>query len=179
MGGYNSGRGTTTNCVFINNTIYGNSTITGAPQIQVQHHVSNNVFKNNIVVTRGGATSMVSVTGSAVSGFTGNVFSYNLYYAPSGSAPTFDVSGSKSLSSWQAATSLSGGDTGSSIGDPKFMVSLPSAAEPKTAWQLSSGSPAINTGAPSPAYQPGDAEDDFFGDSRVRDGRVDRGADEF
>ncbi|MBL9145987.1 MAG: hypothetical protein JNM99_20065 [Verrucomicrobiaceae bacterium] len=179
MGGYNSGRGSTTNCTFINNTIYGNGTIGGGPQIQVQHHVSSNVFKNNIVVARGSTTSMVSVTGSAVSGFTGNTFSYNLYYAPSGSAPTFEASGSKNLSAWQAATSLSGGDVGSSAGDPKFIVSHPSAAEPKTAWQLASGSPAINTGAPSPGYQPGDAEDDFFGDSRLRDGRVDRGADEF
>ena len=179
MGGYNSGRGSTTNCIFINNTIYGNGLIGGAPQIQVQHHVSNNIFKNNIVVTRGNGTEMIGVTSSAASGFTGNVFSYNLYYAPSGSAPVFSVSGSKSLSTWQAATSLSGGDAGSSIGDPKFVVSHPTAAEPKTAWQLATGSPAINTGEPSPAYQPADAEDDFFGDSRLRGGRVDRGADEF
>jgi hypothetical protein len=185
MGGFNASKGSTENCTIINNTFYENGTLASGTQIQGQHHVMNNVFKNNIVVTSSNpvANSVFAVFGSTpASTFTGNVFSYNLYYAPSGSAPTFDINGvtsPKNLAQWQAATSLSGGDTGSTVGEPQFALSHPNQASPITAWQLSASSPAINTGQPSPGYQPSDGEDDISGDSRLRGGRVDRGADEF
>lgn len=180
MGGYNSSRGATQNCTIVNNTFYANGTDASTVQIFGQHHVQNNVFKNNIIVAALNSSIVVGVYGSsAVSSFTGNTFSYNLYYALSGASPVFDLNGSKSLSQWQSATSLSGGDVGSSAAEPQFADPFPSQGSPTTSWQLSASSPAINTGEPSPAYQPADGEDDFFGDARLRAGRVDRGADEF
>lgn len=188
MGGYDRNRGSTQNCLIANNTFFQNGTFNaGGGQIQCQFYVQNCKFKNNILWTLPNETVVFGhfpSGGTAVEREFGttNVFSYNLYYA-NGASPDFEAyhSGSNetygSLAAWQAS-GLCAGDTGSSVGDPKFVEGLPNVSAPVTAYGLSAQSPAVNTGEPSPGYQPGSGERDLSGDSRVRGGRVDRGAEE-
>ncbi len=176
MGGYNSSRGTTENCLFINNTIYQNGTFGATVQIFGQHNVQSNVFRNNVVVAGPGTRLVVGVyPGSAVTTFSSNTFSNNLYYSAAG-APVFDVQGNKSLSQWQSTTSLSGGDNGSTAEDPLFEERDPTSATPVPGYAPAAGSPMIGTGQITPPYHPGSGETDMVGHSRLRGGRVDRGA---
>jgi hypothetical protein len=175
MGGYNSSRGTTSNCTIINNTFYLNNTLDGAEQITFQHHVNTNTVRNNIVVANSSRLILATVNNTATSTFTGNVFSHNLYYSASGS-PLFNVGGSKALSTWQGSTSLSGGDTGSTAENPLFEETTPTINTSVRGYRPAANSPAINTGQPSPPYQAGSGELDMSGHARFRGGRVDRGA---
>lgn len=186
MGGYSRSRGTTLNCQVVGNTLFHNGTIdaTGG-QIQLQFYVQNCTFKNNILWAPYSATEVVSQTPSGGTAAekefgTTNVFSYNLYFSSAGT-PLFEAyhNGSQQsyngLAAWQAS-GVSGGDTGSSVADPKFVEGLPNASAPPVLYELSSNSPALDSGQPSPAFQPGSGERDALGRSRVRNGRVDRGA---
>ena len=188
MGGYAADLGSAENCLIANNTFFHNGTIDASGgQIQCQFYVRNCTFKNNIVWSPAADTLMFSQipdedgTSAQREFGTTNVFAYNLYFSSAGT-PSFEVfhSGSVktySLATWQTS-GVSGGDAGSSVGDPKFSEGLPNTSSPTTAYELSAQSPALNTGQPGPAYQPGSGERDLLGHSRVRGGRVDRGADE-
>jgi hypothetical protein len=189
MGGYNSNRGTTQQCLVANNTLYHNGTLDNfSGQISLQFYVTNCTFKNNILVATPTSQAMLvhfPSGGSAAQRNLGttNIFRYNLYYSSAG-APQFEVFhlGSQqsynSLAAWQGSTA-SNGDTGSSTGNPLFRQADPHNRSSATAYQLSPTSPAINTGESDTTYQPGSGEEDLFEKSRVRGGRVDRGAAEF
>ena len=172
MGGYASNRGTTTNCSILNNTLYLNGTFANQAQIGGQYYISNCVFRNNIVVANT-SRYVLDITNSAAATFTSNVFSHNLYYSASG-APRFD--NYPSLTAWQAAASVSGGDTGSTAENPLFDETTPTITTSVLGYRPGANSPAINTGQPSPSFQPGSGEQDLSEHSRVRGGRVDRGA---
>ncbi len=174
MGGYNANKGTTTGCTFNNNTLYMNGTLLSDEQITIQHHVTNNLFRNNIVFANSGR-QIIAASANATTTFSSNVFSHNLYYSASG-APLFNIGSSKSLSAWQSATSLSGGDAGSTAENPMFEETTPTLTTPLLGFRPTPNSPAVNTGQPSPAYQPGSGEQDLREHSRLRGGRVDRGA---
>ena len=178
MGGYSSSRGTATNCTVNNNTFFQNGTFGATVQMFGQHHVTNNTFRNNIVVSTPNTRLVFGVyPNGAASTFTGNIFSHNLYYSAAGSAE-FEVGNTNysSISSWQAATSVNGGDTGSTAENPLFEEPSIVLTTNVAGYQPSTSSPAINTGQPSPTYQPGSGEQDLQEKSRLRGGRVDRGA---
>jgi hypothetical protein len=189
MGGYNSGRGTTNLCVIANNTLYHNGTVDASGgQIALQFYITNCKFKNNILCPPTGNAEMIihyPSGGSASQRELGatNVFNHNLYHSTTGQ-PEFQAYHNSarqvyaSLAAWQSS-GVSGGDVGSSVGNPLFAQADPHDRSRATAYQLRPSSPAINTGEPSTTYQPGSGEEDLFGKSRVRDGRVDRGAAEF
>lgn len=190
MGGYNSGRGTTTQCLIANNTLYKNDFINPAEpsgQIALQFYVTNCTFKNNILCPPAGRAEMVihyPVGGASARELgTTNVFNHNLYYSTTGQ-PEFQAfhNGSRrtysTLAAWQGS-GVSGGDVGSSTGNPLFQLADPHDRSSATAYALSPTSPAINTGEPNSTYQPGSGEEDLFENSRIRGGRVDRGAAEF
>lgn len=188
MGGYNSGRGTTNLCVIANNTLHQNGTVDASGgQIALQFYVTNCKFKNNILAPPAGRAEMVihfPVGGGAARELgTTNVFNHNLYYSTTGQ-PEFQAfhNGARqtyaSLAAWQAS-GVSGGDVGSSVGNPLFVQTDSHDRARASAYELRPASPAINTGEPDTTYQPGSGEEDLFEKSRVRGGRVDRGAAEF
>ncbi len=188
LGGYDAKRGATENCTIANNTLYQNDTDTGwAGQINFQYYVRNNVFVNNVVWASAATKEMLvhypggSATKAQKEFGTGNVFSYNQYFAVGGSATNvaFDVfTGGKfrafsSLAAWQAS-GLVGGDVGSSFGNPQFVVAVPSATAVIEDFRLSAISPAVDAGAPT--TMPATGELDLLGASRWNGARVDRGA---
>lgn len=176
MGGFNSTRGNTENCVIANNTFYQNGLLVDTVQFFGQHHIQNCVFKNNVFVSSPGTTILIGIYPSAaVTSFVGNSFLHNLYFAPTGS-PQFDAQQTKSFSTWQSTTSVSGGDSGSSVGDPLFEERDPTLATAVGGYTPGPNSPMINSGQPAPGYQAGSGESDLLGRTRVRSGTVDRGA---
>ena len=188
MGGYNSGRGTTNLCVIANNTLHQNGTVDASGgQIALQFYITNCKFKNNILAPPAGRAEMVIHFpvggGTARELGTTNVFNHNLYYSTTGQ-PEFQAFHNgvrqtySSLAAWQAS-GVSGGDVGSSVGNPLFVQADPHDRARASEYELRSASPAINTGEPDTTYQPASGEEDLFEKSRVRGGRVDRGAAEF
>jgi hypothetical protein len=78
MGGYDSQRGGTQHCAVVNNTLFGNDTKrTGGGELQIQHYVSDNVFKNNIVYGQDGDALVTGLDATGVD------IDYNLFYARS------------------------------------------------------------------------------------------------
>ena len=194
MGGYSSTKGTAVNCLIANNTFFQNNTIypldtssNNSGQIFLQFYVTNCTFKNNIVWARSDTGEMIlhypggGTTAQKELGTT-NTFLDNLYYCD-GATPVWEAYHNgkhnvySSLSAWQAS-GVCAGDAGSTIANPLFQGGEPGQDAQAPAYQLAPGSPAVNTGQASPAYQPGSGELDFFKKARVRGARVDRGADE-
>lgn len=160
------------NSSLLNNTLFkNNSKGTYGGEIHIQNTASL-AIKNNIIQSR---TDLVLI---ALAGFTSTnmSFDYNRYYSASGSATGvyFDWGGItgtsySSLAAFKAATGL---DANSSYGNP----SLLSTTLPAPNLHLSSTSACINAGIPSFTAQPG--EFDIDKEARVRNSRVDIGADE-
>jgi hypothetical protein len=184
MGGYDHERGTTTNCQALNNTFYGNNTEpgSGGDQIIFQYYVTNCTFRNNVLWSPAGKRYVIghypdSGSDTQKEFSTTNTFSHNLYHADGG-AVLFKIftSGSflqRSLSQWQSSA-FSAGDIGSTDELPimaESAIGIP--LDPKW-FAMQAASPAIDTG--DPAFTAGDGELDLLGRSRVRGGRVDRGA---
>lgn len=155
-----------------NNTFFKNYTKGGwGGEISIQNtdHVS---IRNNIVQSN----SNIAVL--ALIGYTSTNLSmdYNRYYTLSGSAGsiTFDWGGINqttygTLADFVTATGL---DTHSTYGAPSFV----SSSLPSPDLHLASGSACVNAG--DPAFAGGYQEYDIDKQSRVRNGRVDIGADE-
>lgn len=81
IGGYDSKRGGTDHCDFVNNTLYGNDTKNqGGGEFQIQYYATNIRFENNILHANPSGLFLNSVTGST----SGVAIDYNLFYATSG-----------------------------------------------------------------------------------------------
>ena len=192
MGGYDEQRGTTENCTVLNNTLYQNDTLTNwGGQIQFQFYVKNNTFRNNILWASSKTKQMIvhypgsdTATNAQKEFGSGNVFSHNLYFCAGATSTgvSFEIfTGGKfrsynGVAAWQTSGKVSG-DAGSAFANPKFATASPTSASASSAFKLLSGSPAINTGSTS--VVPAVSEMDVFAESRLKGGRVDRGADEF
>jgi hypothetical protein len=192
MGGYNANRGVTRYCQIINNVFFENDTTKDySGQVAIQFYFENNVFKNNIVWANPDTLQMIVhyVQGgtAAQRAFpSGNVFDYNVYFA-SGNPDTGDIefglnptgSGNQSyygLAAWQAVI---GGEGNSAFHDPGFVSGTPGATPDAADFKLSGGSFSTDRGEPSPPFVAGAGEEDFFGGTRVANGRVDVGLHEF
>jgi hypothetical protein len=170
--GSNAANSKVINSAITNNTLFKNYSKTGwGGEIHLQNtdHLS---ITNNIIQS---ASNIVIV---ASSGYTSTnlVFDYNNYFSASGSSATitFDWGGINgktygSFAEFRAGTSL---DANSKYSIPSFV----SASLPNLNLHLSSTSLCINAGLPSFAAQPG--EFDIDKEARVRNIRVDMGADE-
>jgi hypothetical protein len=194
MGGYDSDRGKTRHCQIYNNTLVLNDTLrTYGGQIALQFHLEGNTFKNNIIWAEPKTKLMVAhyVEGgtSAKRAFpSGNVFDYNLYFC-SGDADdiAFGLNptgrggnqGNKTLNGLAAWRTAVGGDTQSIFANPGFVIAAPTVTAPPANFKLSSTSPAVDSGEPSPPYIPAKGETDYFGASRVANTKVDIGFHEF
>ncbi|MBL9115410.1 MAG: right-handed parallel beta-helix repeat-containing protein [Verrucomicrobiaceae bacterium] len=194
MGGYDENRGSTENCTIANNTIYMNDVQNvWAGQIQFQFYVKNNKFLNNIIWANPSTKQMIvhypgsdTATAAQKEFDSSNVFAYNLYYTVGGSAADAgfvmftggSIKGFDGISAWQRSGKVAG-DVGSTFSNPKFVGGTPSITATASQFCIARGSSAINTGTPSAQYAVTSAQRDFFGLVRLKNARLDRGADEF
>lgn len=166
LGGYDTKRGATKDCLIIGNTLFENDTRQdGTGEICLQFDVRNCVFKNNILRTN----SQNLILSNPYTQNVGNLLNFQTLFAPSGAAE------------WQwkkiyytdlpAYRSASGNDVNSQMADPLF------ADVTQYDFRLSSTSPARNSGDPSTGSEAGDT--DLNGIPRIDGGWIDCGAFEF
>ncbi len=168
FGGYDKRRGSTENCVIVNNTLYNNFTQGDwGAELYIQFDTRNNIVKNNIIYAN--AYKRYIESWSAV--MTANVVDRNLYFAAGGGSDGTWVWKGVTYTTFDAYRSASGNDATSLIGLDPLLLNAPTGD-----LHLTAGSPAINAGENLPPEQMGTL--DIDGDARIIGGIVDIGADE-
>lgn len=166
LGGYDTQRGSTQDCVVTNNTLFENDTNEdGNGEIYLQFDVRDCVFRNNLLKSNGQGL----LIGNPYTQNSGNAVDHQLFFAPGGAQE------------WQWKnvfyTTLAGYRSGSG-NDAASLISNPLFADvAKHDFRHSSGSPARN--AADPAFVAAVGETDLHGATRVNEGRVDHGAIEY
>ncbi len=166
IGGYDDKRGSTHDCIFVNNTFFQNDTLQdGMGEMLIQYDVHDNVIKNNIFYA------------NAQSLFFSNLFSNNKDNEVNNNL--FFASGGADSSEWQwnnvmytgfaAYTTATGNDAASLFADPLFkeMAALD--------LHLTADSPAVDAGAA--VTEAGGVDFDMH--LRTQHGVMDIGAYEF
>lgn len=168
IGGYDAERGITEHCTIVNNTLFKNDTSNwGAGEFQMQYHMANNLFKNNILVSGPRGLLTVSKSGSMQGNEPTVVMDYNLYYSPLGpehSILQFDNASHTGFSNYVKAT---GNDKRSRFADPRFVN--PVAFD----FRLLRDSPAVGAGEGLGVSVLG--ERDLSDALRIAGGRIDIG----
>ena len=168
MGGYDTKRGSTENCVIVNNTLYNNFTQGDwGAELYIQFDTRNNIIKNNIIFANGSRRFIESW--SAV--MTANVVDRNLYFASGGGTNGTWIWKNITYTTFATYQSGSGNDSTGFIGVDPSLVN-PTVGD----LHLNVGSPAINVGENLPGTQIGTL--DIDGNARIINGTVDLGADE-
>ena len=168
IGGYDKRRGSTENCVIVNNTLYNNFTQGDwGAELYIQFDTRNNIINNNIIFAN--ASKRYIESWSAV--MTNNLVDYNLYFASGGGTSGTWIWKNVTYTTFAAYQTASGNDATSLIGlDPLFVN--PTAGD----LHINTGSPAINAGINLTSSQMGTL--DIDGNARIINGTVDIGADE-
>jgi len=166
FGGYDKLRGSTENCLIVNNTLYNNSTQGDwGAELYVQFDTRNNTVKNNIIYAN--ASRRFIESWSTV--MTGNKVDYNLFFAPGG--------GTNGTWSWKNVTyttfaayrQATGNDVHSLAGvNPLFVSTL------APDLHLKSTSPGIDHGQTLSAA----GSLDIDRQARMQGAAIDLGADE-
>ncbi len=168
FGGYDTRRGSTENCVIVNNTLYNNYTQGDwGAELYIQFDTRNNIVKNNIVYANSYKRYMEAW--SAV--MTNNVIDRNLYYAAGGGTAGTWVWQGTTYSSFGAYQAASGNDGTSLIGQDPLLLNAQLGD-----LHINTGSPAINVGDNLTPAQVGTL--DIDGAARINGGIIDLGADE-
>ena len=158
IGGYDRRRGSTEDCVIVNNTVVN----TDGPELLVQFDTRGNLIGNNVIVAGPRHIFVQNPYEENVD----NVLQANLYYAVDGSSVgTWQWKGTDygDFDRWRTG---SGNDRGSVFADPAFV----NAAEHDYA--LGEGSPAVDAGAILAVS----GSKDLAGDPRAQGGSIDIGA---
>jgi NPCBM/NEW2 domain/Right handed beta helix region len=156
IGGYDRRRGSTEDCVIVNNTFVRSQGV----ELLVQFDTRNNVIQNNVVV----AAEPGNFLENAYAENVGNLVDSNLYYSASG-AGTWQWKG-RTYPSFEAYQRGAGNDAASIVADPVFVDAA------VHDYRLTEGSPAVDAGA----YLPLAGDLDLAGSARLDDGRPDLGA---
>ena len=168
IGGYDKRRGSTENCVIVNNTLYNNFTQRDwGGEIYIQFDTRNNIFKNNIIFANDARMFINNWSGV----MTNNVIDRNLFFAVGGGSNGAWIWKNVTYTTFAAYKTASGNDTTSLIGLDPLLVN-PAAGN----LHLNTGSPAINAGENLTTAQMGTL--DIDGDPRILNTTVDIGADE-
>jgi hypothetical protein len=150
-GGQSNGGGSSYHNVFVNNTLYNNSTANQAGEFQIQHQVGSaqgNIYENNIVYAGTYNVWIYSfVKPSTAYPAPPATLNWNLYYSAAGyvEGTSIDWAGMSIYKSYAAYQSASGEDTDSPNASPLF-IGL-EATPPN--FDLTASSPAVNAGATS------------------------------
>jgi Right handed beta helix region len=168
LGGYDSRRGATQECVISNNTLFENDSLgSGTGEINLQFYVVKNRILQNIFCA--GAQGLI--IGNQAAGSSGNVIDYNLYFSPLGASKSQWEWNSRTYSGFASWKRSRAQDAHSVFATPGFVDSA------LNNLKLKAGSAAQNAG--DPLFVPPVEERDFLGGARVLGGRVDIGAYEF
>lgn len=158
IGGYDRRRGSTEDCVIVNNTVVN----TDGVELLVQFDTRNNLIANNVIVAGPQHVFVENPYRENV----GNVLDHNLYYSVDGSSVgTWQWKGTEYLDfdSWRTR---SGNDRRSAFADPAFM-------DPQEGdYSLQSGSPGVDAGA----FLAVSGGTDLAGEPRAQAGGIDLGA---
>ena len=166
MGGYDTERGSTENCIIVNNSLYHNGIgEDGNQEILLQFNTLNNIIKNNIFY----ADDQSILIGNPFTENINNVVDYNLYFHPSGIDDCEFEWQNVIYQGFAAYKSATGNDSHSLFVTPQFA----DLNEPNL--HLLTASSAINAGENLPEI----GDYDIDGQTRVQGGIVDIGADEF
>jgi hypothetical protein len=165
MGGYDKLRGSTENCIILNNTLYKNDTLQdGNGEIGLNYDTRNNIIKNNIFY----ANEQSLFISNDFKENTDNVFDYNIYFSASGADGSEWVWKNVNYENFDEYKAATGNDVHSTFTDPEFVdLSVPDL-------HIKPGSPAIDSG--DSIQQSGDR--DIDDDDRVQGNGIDIGADE-
>jgi hypothetical protein len=165
IGGYDAERGHTEHCTVVNNTLYDNDTShTGSGEFQMQWHMTDNIFANNIVYA--GPRCLLTLNKSRVDkGHPPVIIDHNLYYCASGSKASTWGSPSGPMTGFDNYVQLTGNDRHSYFLDPHFV-------DPAKDFHLRSDSPAI-AGGTTEGVPIGEV--DLEGSPRVKSGSIDIG----
>ncbi|HET6713745.1 MAG TPA: NPCBM/NEW2 domain-containing protein [Actinomycetota bacterium] len=158
IGGYDRRRGSTEDCVIVNNTVVN----TDGPELLVQFDTRRNLIANNVIVASADAIFVENPYEENVD----NVLDANLYYSVDGSSEgTWQWKGVDygDFDTWR---SRSGNDRHSMFADPGFAG--PAAQD----FSLVAGSPAVDAGV----FAATSGSTDLAGGSRAQGGSVDMGA---
>lgn len=166
MGGYDANRGSTENCVVVNNTLYNNDTQEdGNGEILLQFDTQNNIIKNNILYPTNSQSLLI---GNVYTQNTGNVVDYNLYFSPAGADSSEWQWKNVTYQGFTAYKTGSGNDSHALFVDPQLVD--PSSFD----FHLGPQSPAIAKGDDTVSA----GATDFEGDPRFTNGAIDIGADQ-
>ena len=163
MGGYDNQRGSTENCVIVNNTFFHNdSQQDGNGELYIQFDTAVNIIKNNIFA----ANEQSLFISNAYTQNSGNVVDYNLYFAPAGENGSEWQWKDVYYQGFEAYRTATGNDTHALFADPSFE----STAVPDL--HLQPSSPAIDNG--ETLAEAGNV--DFDGRFRIQNNIIDIGA---
>jgi hypothetical protein len=158
IGGYDRRRGSTEDCVIVNNTVVNTDGI----ELLVQFDTRDNVIANNVLVAGPQHVFVENPYRENV----GNVLDHNLYYSVDGSsAGTWEWKGVEhgDFDRW---STRSGNDRHSTFADPGFVD--PAAGD----FSLRADSPAVDAGA----FLAASGATDLGGEPRAQAGGIDLGA---
>ena len=158
IGGYDRRRGSTEDCVIVNNTVVN----TDGVELLVQFDTRNNVIANNVIVA--GARHVFVENDYRENA--GNVMDHNLYFSVDGSSTgtwQWRGVGYEDFDRWSAR---SGNDRHSTFADPGFEDAA------ARDFSLRAGSPAVDAGA----FLAASGATDLRGDPRAQAGGIDLGA---
>jgi hypothetical protein len=158
IGGYDRHRGSTEDCIIVNNTVVN----TDGVELLVQFDTTDNLIANNVIV----AGPQHVFVENAYEENVGNVLDHNLYYSVDGSpAGTWQWKDAEygDFDTWSAR---SGNDHGSMFADPMF--SDPQAGD----YSLAAGSPGVDAGV----FLAAAGTTDVAGQPRAQAGGIDVGA---
>lgn len=163
FGGYASNTGRVNHCQFYSNTLFENDVLKrGNGELWIQY-ADSNIVEDNIF-----CANSQNIVLSSWQGNENNSLDYNLWYSPSNSIFTWNGKDLYGLSNYRSYT---GQGTNSLSSNPNFINT------DSSDFNLSSTSPAINSGNPN--YQISSGELDLSGNSRVNEKVIDLGAFEF
>lgn len=158
IGGYDRRRGSTEDCVILNNTIVD----TDGVELLVQFDTRDNLIANNVVV----AGAQHAFVENAYRENVGNVLDHNLYYSVDGDPTGTWMWKGIDYGDFDTWSERSGNDDGSTFADPAF---TDAAAHD---FMLEVGSPAIDAGA----FLAASGAIDLAGSPRAQAGGIDLGA---
>jgi NPCBM/NEW2 domain/Right handed beta helix region len=158
IGGYDRRRGSTDDCVIVNNTVSN----TDGVELLVQFDTSGNVIENNVIV----AGPKHDFVENAYQENVGNVLDHNLYFSVDGSSRGTWTWKTRAYADFDTWAATSGNDRHSTFADPKFTD--PAAGD----FSIAAGSPAVDAGA----FLPSSGTTDAAGQPRAQAGGIDIGA---